>query len=181
MIDENLETMWKFVRGDLAPLGFEQWVCSNQALESKMGKKFYHELNSMNFSDPDQILKMKRTLMETLRVSYDMPCECLTLSDTDVIHMGTKKDEQVFAFLKSVKSYGEPLWWLDLDQCETCQQWWLIAVEQRHDDYYCLKRLTPDEAEKIIHENVWPASFATYEDILRVAWAHGQSIPVEES
>jgi hypothetical protein len=106
----------------------------------------------------------------------DMSCECTTLTDTVIIGMGSEQDEKVFATLKEVRGFGEPLWWLSLYNCKICQQYWLVAQEERQNDIYCFKRLTNDEAQKITKDNKWPEYFRTYEELLILGRNTGHSV-----
>jgi hypothetical protein len=70
--------------------------------------------------------------------------------------------------LAIVKRRGMPFWWLGMGECPLCQQRWLIAQEERLNDIVVMRRLSDDEAARIVGEDVWPSDFDRYETLLRI-------------
>lgn len=176
MVDKNKQLIWKFIRGDLTTDYFEKWAYENKELEEIVDEEFYLEIVSTNYQSKPQVFELKQKLEVKLRQTNNLTCQCITLADTAIIDMGSEQDERVFATLEEIKSFGEPLWWLVLYNCKNCQQYWLVAQEERQNDIYCFKRLTSDEGTQIIDNNNWPKYFRTYEELLILGRDSGHSV-----
>lgn len=50
-----------------------------------------------------------------------------------------------FVELVRVKDRGMPYWWLWAGYCPVCGQDWLVAQEERMNDFVALRRLTPGD------------------------------------
>ena len=100
------------------------------------------------------------------------PCCCASLPDLAAVPMGGDGlDERVFATVENVADYGGDAWWLHLSQCRACDQYWMIAQEERIFDEHFLRRLTVDEANRISANGEWPAEFLSYERVLKTGHA----------
>jgi len=174
-MNETLETLWKFVRGDLSTADFESWIYVDKNLEGIIGNEVYLELISINYKSSAKAYEARQTIKESLS-KFPKSCGCITLADADITDMGSEKEEAVFETLNEIKSHGEPYWWLALYQCKACEQNWLTAQETRQNDIHCFKRLTIEDAKKIKDFNDWPKHFKTYEELLLIGKEHGCSV-----
>jgi hypothetical protein len=77
-------------------------------------------------------------------------------------------DERVFETLDLVRNYGDEKWWLYVSNCRACEQYWMVAQEERIHDNYCLRRIDRKALTEIIEHSRWPDDFLTYEQILRL-------------
>jgi hypothetical protein len=93
------------------------------------------------------------------------------MRDLQVVPMG--HHERQLRTLEVVLLHGKPLWWLEINRCSACRQWWLLAAEERQNDVYCLRRMTDAEAEVVISGGPWPTDFHPYEDLIRLGIAAG--------
>ncbi len=166
-IDPIIENIWRFIRGDIRVQDFEQWVYSENSLEKMLGKTLYFEIISVHYSDKDAVYKIKQLLSEYACQESPFRCKCIQMSDVEVVDMGEESDA-VFQYFKEIKRRGEPFWWLSLDHCRECNQWWLVASEQRQNDLYCLRKLNRQTADEILNKNSWPNYFDRYETLLRL-------------
>lgn len=102
-------------------------------------------------------------------------CSCEALDDFAVVPMGGEGlDERVFATLKEVHKHGGEQWWLYVSTCQTCDQSWMIAQDERTHDNFYFKRLEP-EGLMLILEGDWPDDFLTYEQVLRLGVEAGRT------
>lgn len=167
MNQSDLETLWKFVRGDLTAPDFEVWLYAHKELEAGLGNALYLELRSANYRHHEDVFDVREKLRTSLRPP--LKCECLPLSGLAVIPMGCDGlDQRFFATVEEVRAYGRDLWWLHMSRCKVCGQNWMIAQEERIYDDYMLKRLTTEEARQIVENGKWPDDFLTYEKVLKV-------------
>ena len=176
MNEEIIQNIWMFVRGDLDAKSFEAWVYQFNELESILSEEFYLEIISTDYKSASKIYELRQKLEEWLRKSNDLACQCVSLANIDITHMGSEREDEVFKTLQEIKAHGEPLWWLALHRCSVCMQNWLTAQETRQNDVHCFKRLTNNESDKITKENSWPEYFRTYEELLKLGKENGCSV-----
>jgi hypothetical protein len=86
-MDPSLETIWRFIRGDLSTEGFGQWLYAHPELESAMGASSYLALVSTDFRDPEAVRAARSQLEAFARSITAMSCECVSLPTTAVIDM----------------------------------------------------------------------------------------------
>ena len=176
MLKKYRQIIWEFIRGDLATDEFEKWLYKAKELEELVGGEFYLEIVSTDYQSKSQIYELKQNLREKLHLSDDLRCQCITLANTAITDMGSDRDKAVFATFKTIRNFGEPLWWLSLYNCTICRQFWLVAHEENQNDINCLKRLTNDEGTQIAESNKWPKHFRTYEELLIIGRDNGCSV-----
>jgi hypothetical protein len=173
--DSRVENIWRFIRGDMRVQDFEQWVYSENSLEKMLGKNLYFEIISVNYSDKDALYEIKQHLSEYAQQESPFRCKCIQLSDVEVVDMG-EESEAVFQYMEEVKKRGEPFWWLSVEHCRECNQWWLVASEQQQNDVYCLRRLDRQTANEILNKNSWPDYFDRYGTLLRLVHETGRIV-----
>lgn len=164
--NSDRQIFWKFIRGDLSSPKFEQWLYNNSILENSVDNEFYLELISTDFNNKSELYLLKKKLEDFLRQKQTLDCECITLADNAVTDEGSELWEIVFSTLVKIKNYGNPRWWLSLNQCDKCNQYWLIAQESRINDIDLFKRIDASVAGNIIKKNQWPDQFQTFEELL---------------
>lgn len=174
-MNETIEKLWKFVRGDLSTQDFENWIYADKNPEELMGSEDYLELVSVNYKSKDTPYEAKIKVQEILS-RFPRNCQCITLADADLTDMGSEREDGVFQTLDKLKAHGEPYWWLALYQCKACEQNWLVAQETRQNDVHCFKRITKNKAHEIQISNTWPNDFKTYEELLLIGKQHGCSV-----
>jgi len=183
-IDPRIKNIWRFIRGDMKIKDFERWLYSENSIEQVLGKDLYFEVISVNYSDNGALYRIRQLLSEYARQESPFRCKCFQLSDITVVDMG-EESEAVFQYMEEVKKRGEPFWWLSLEHCRECNQWWLVASEERQNDLYCLRRLDMRTADEILNKNSWPDYFDRYETLLRLGHDTGRSVrfmdPMESS
>jgi hypothetical protein len=169
----QLEHFWAFVRGDLEPLAFERWFLGEQGMEDALGEELHWDLTCSDYRDGSEVRRLRQLLKDLIHA--DAGCECRLLRDRDVIPMGGDgRDERFFATVDRIADHGGRQWWLYLSQCKACEQYWLVAQDERiYDDFFIL-RLNLDEALAIIANGQWPATFQTYEEVLSTGLALSQ-------
>lgn len=173
-IDPSLAVMWEFIRGDMRPTDFEQWVYSQPDLEERLGKALYLDTLSADYSSKRAVFDIRRSLEVYARDASDLRCECITLPDLADVGMG--EHIPVFRTLEQRARRGDPFWWLSEYQCTECEQWWLVASEERQNDVFFLRRLSPQEAERIVKEDRWPSDFDSFERLLRLGLERGHRV-----
>lgn len=166
------EIIWKFVRGDMSPTEFEQWACSDGALEKQLGELLYLDVISADYSSKDAIYGIKKSLKAFALSASNIGCGCIALADLADIQMGPDIDGVLGTFEERARR-GISMWWLSADQCSVCEQWWLVAMESRINDVVFLKRLSFQEGQGILNEHRWPAEFDKFENLLRLGHERG--------
>ena len=180
MVVENseyiLNILWQFIRGDLSIKTFEAWVYKENNLENFLSKELYLVIIESNYKNMDIVFELKSHLSNYLRNNYPSGCKCLEISDNDVLDMGLKKTDEFFSYLKNIKDRGNGRWWLFLAECTKCNEAWLVAQEERHNDIYCLKRLSENAKNDILNENKWPPDFDKFESLLSIGFEAGKKV-----
>lgn len=164
--EEDSLSLWRFVRGDFSSKAFEDWLYSNTTIEQKLPEELYFSLISVNYSDQGERYVLKQKLRSYLLTLTRNSCQCITLSDLGGVGMG--EHEQVFQTLNEVHKYGMPLWWLWLARCSNCEQFWLVASEERINDVFLMRRITLKDAKAVINSNNWPDHFKTFHELLSI-------------
>jgi hypothetical protein len=165
------ETLWRFVRGDLPPAAFDQWICTTPEVEQELGPDLHMRAISARYTDWDEIDAMKAAIESFLRASASALCACLEMRDLHVVMMGEHR--RLFATLDEVSRRGAAFWWLSIHRCSACRQWWLVAGEERQNDVFCLRRMSDDEAASALDADAWPSDFDRYETLINLAIAAG--------
>jgi hypothetical protein len=172
--DEQIVTLWRFVRGDLGVRKFECWACESPAVEAVLGAVLYLEVISADYRDPVATRAVCRRLEAHLRSQPEHSCECMTVADVGVVDMGA--EEAVFASLDEVATRGDPYWWLWAAHCRVCGQGWLVGSEQRQNDVYCMRRLSAVALADVVQRRQWPPDFDQYETLLEIGRRAGRSV-----
>lgn len=95
-------------------------------------------------------------------------CECAQWESLCVIEMTKNTCDYIFSLMEKIKKREEPYWWLYLLKCKICNEYWLVAQEERIIDCFCLNRLNLKQANDIIENNIWPNIYDRYEDLLKI-------------
>ena len=182
-------SLWKFVRGDEAAQAFETWLSQEPNLEARLGEHFASELIATDFHDAEAVRSMRESLGSLLRSLPGPRCCCIRLRDLDIVDMGSFRapapafeqgrlwtHEDVMDTLATVRSRGEPHWWLRAARCTACGQAWLVGSEERQNDIFCLRRLDADELHSIKEQDRWPPDFDRYERLLQIGQEAGGSV-----
>lgn len=163
-----------FVRGDMSTADFEQWAYSAPQLEASLGHEFYLEVISADYTKKDAVHTIRQTLQKYAQETSVLRCQCVTLSDLEDIEMGGDFFfKKVFQTLEERVRRGDPYWWLSVYECIECGQWWLVAQEERQNDVFFFKRLSPSEGEAVVKSGDWPNDFDKYEDLLQLGQERG--------
>ena len=103
-------------------------------------------------------------------------CCCAALADFAVIPMGgIGLDELVFASFNETAKHGGDQWWLYVSTCLVCRQSWMVAQDERIYDNFYLRRLASSTLQEIEEFDLWPEEFLTYERVLALRKARGNS------
>jgi hypothetical protein len=62
--------IYEFICGNIAVRNFEEWVYSENSLESLLGELLYFEIISASYSDEVSISKIKQILSEFLTLQF---------------------------------------------------------------------------------------------------------------
>lgn len=100
-----------------------------------------------------------------------MKCKCKELPDLADVGMG--EHDAVFSSFQTEIRHGEPLWWLSVFQCAVCEQWWLVAADERTNDVFLMRRLIKAELAAIVEQRKWPRDFSRFADVLRIGRDRG--------
>ena len=153
-----IETIWRFVRGDMPTSEFEQWVYLEPELEELLGTQLYLDVISADFSCDRQAYEIAKALKSFVQAVSDLQCQCITLADLTKVDMGDDSD-LVFSTFDECARRGDPYWWLSAYRCNRCEQWWLVAQEERHYDVFILKRLSRTQRDLTVNDDLWPSDF----------------------
>ncbi|KRA81639.1 hypothetical protein [Altererythrobacter sp. Root672] len=164
MTDDQLSQLWAFSRGDLPARKFEEWLLAQNGLEEPIGEELHWALESGDYSNRDEVWKLRKSL--ALALGSQKECECPAIRDAAAIPMGGDfYFEKVFDTLDQLVEFGPEKWWLYISKCRCCATVWLIAQDDRIYDEFYFQRI--DEAAladaRLGH---WPPQLQTYEDLL---------------
>lgn len=70
ILDHKIEMIYEFINGNISVKNFEEWLYSENSLESLLGEPLYFEIISANYSDEVSISGIKRFLSEFLRLQF---------------------------------------------------------------------------------------------------------------
>lgn len=187
--DAVLQTLWRFVRGDMHVAAFEQWAYAEASLEQELGAELYLTTVSTDFRNMDAVSSLRTALAEHARKRWPTACRCVRFRDFDVVDMGSFQapapafernrewsHEDVFRSFDRVGSCGGPYWWLWAARCRACDQGWLVGSEERQNDVYCLRRMSEAELEAIRTRDPGPPDFDAYEGLLQMGVAASRSV-----
>jgi hypothetical protein len=176
MPDKVVQNMlWKFVKNYLDIATFEQWLYHHETLEIMLGKELYLELISVDYRDKNAVFSLGNRLEKWLEIHFPLLCEC-SLADFFILDQGSEYWGKFLQSLNSLAYYGPDRWWLSLQQCSVCKEYWLCASETRINDVDFLKKIERDIAEKVLGNREWPACFTTLESLLSLAAREGKSV-----
>lgn len=170
----TLDVLWRFVRGDMAPRAFEQWVYAQNALEAQLGERLYFETIDADYADPSEVCRLRSALAQFARSAAPPRCECVALPNTAVVDMANP--EHALDHFQEIARRGEPYWWLWMARCSACNTAWLVAQEERQNDIFLLRRLTEDETSGILDRSDWPRDFDRYETLLQLGGDAGHRV-----
>ena len=159
--------LWEFIRDDLTVNEFENSVYTDELLPYFFPDDLYFEIITNDFKNKDTTFCLKEKLKLFLREKFPVSCKCIELSNLAVVGMGEEGDN-ILKSVHKVIDRGEPFWWLYLSKCKECNQYWLIAQEERINDIYCLYRQDKKNANEIINNKIWPVIFDRYEQLLKI-------------
>lgn len=173
---ENMYTIiWEYIRGDLPNTAFENQIYYDDSYKKYLGDELYLEAISNDYNNKDLTYKLKNNLLAFQRNNHPQNCKCIELSNLSIIDMG-EESEQVFKTLKQVVARGAQYWWLYLSLCENCNQYWLIASEERQNDIFIMFRINEVQANQILNDSIWPSIFDKYEYLLKIGKEAGKSV-----
>lgn len=168
------EKCWLFIRGDTAEKEFEKWVYETQDLEMIFPADFYITLISTNYSASGPVFVLKEKLEEVISGLVKRNCYCHTLSNLADVSMGDHS--HIFQSFETKAKYGDPLWWLRLEQCSICEEYWMIGSEERINDVFIMKRLSISDSKNIIENDLWPDDFKEFASLLKIGKERGHSV-----
>jgi hypothetical protein len=90
------------------------------------------------------------------------------------------RHEPYFATFDEKVRRGVPWWWLSIDRCRVCGQWWLVAAEERHNDVFYLGRMTDEQATAAVEAGCWPSDFDRYDSLFALWTRIGPRSPLED-
>lgn len=167
--------LWKFARNHLDIATFEQWLYHHETLETELGKTFYLDLISADYRDKNAVIALKNHLEKWLEIHFPLLCEC-SLADFFMCDQGSEEWQNFLQSMNSLADYGPERWWLSLQQCSICMEYWLCASDTRISDIDFLKKIEKKTAENILKNKEWPACFRTLESLLSLALREGKSV-----
>ncbi len=174
-MNEIIIEIWKFIRGDLTTSEFEQVIYYNDNIKSLFDEDLYLKIISNDFRNKDSTYLLKQEIKNYLKNKYPRNCKCIERNNLSIIGMGSEDDDIYFNYEK-IKDRGNPYWWLFISKCKYCNEYWLIAQEERHNDDYCLFRLDLEKINDIINNDKWPNVFDKYEDLLKYELNSGSKV-----
>lgn len=165
---------WYFIRGDTSDKEFEKWIYETPTLETFFSEDFYMTLISTNYSLSGPVFVLKEELQKAISRLALRNCYCHTLPNLADVDMG--EHSHIFKSFEKKANYGDPLWWLRLEQCTVCENYWMIGSEERINDVFIMKRLPEHKATQIITEDLWPDDFKQFASLLRIGKERGHSV-----
>jgi hypothetical protein len=146
--------LWRFVRGDIAILDFEQWVYVTPELEALLGQDRHLELISADYSSSDAQRRLQKQICMWLDPSGESCCSCLDWNDREKIPL----DSGTSRLLDGFDALQKRNPWLKLVRCRRCGRCWYVAIDTIDDDYYFCRVSAQQAADAIEHDR-WPPDF----------------------
>lgn len=166
-MDDRFEKIWRFIRGDLKESIFEDYIYNDSSLNKYLGESLYLEVISNDYNDKNSTYNLKLKLKQYMNELKPLSCKCIQFKDLEVLTMNAESCELISTLIKVIDR-GMPYWWLSLQKCNQCMEYWLLAQEERINDNFILKRLSKDIVEKVIDNKEWPDLFNDYADLLKI-------------
>jgi hypothetical protein len=157
----------------MSPREFEAWAYDAPELETALPKELFLETISLDYADRGSVFTLQQKLAEFAQRDQELKCLCLTLPNLADVGMGTDTHNRIDQSLTEVKRRGTPLWWLSVNRCDECGQWWLMASEERINDVVFLRRLTDTVGEAIVQHDAWPIEFDRFSSLLELGRLRG--------
>jgi hypothetical protein len=155
----------------MPPREFEAWAYRADELEAFLSEELYMEVISLDYRNESAVFTIRQQLAEFAWRNSALKCRCLTLPNLADVGMGEHED--VFRSLDQMARRGEPIWWLSVDRCSECGQWWLVASEERINDVFLLRRLTDSVGKAAVGQDKWPIEFDRFSTLLRLGRERG--------
>ena len=159
--------LWEFARGDFSASEFEKFIYENDSLKKNIDDNLYLQLLEANYNDKNIVEDLKKSIINFLLEKTPPQCKCILTKNLDRVQFGTQFTEDLFSTFKEIKKRGENYWWLSLYKCEHCNNHWLAAQDESHDDFF-LMRLNENIIKEIIRDSLWPSIFNDYEGLQKV-------------
>jgi len=100
---ENIDNIWKFIRGDLSFKEFDAWFYSQNFSEDQIDSDFYQEFILFPTNSTNDIDNLRDKLRE--HVQRHLQCGCLAMADSTFTVMGSDEEETIFSRLVKIKDY----------------------------------------------------------------------------
>lgn len=150
-LQQPLNMVYQFLRGDMQAFKFEEWIYSGKHIEEIIGKEVYHEVISLNFKDKFELDKIRSLLMTAVEGFLKNKCLCRAIKDSDAKVIGASE----WLYSTTLRTVKRRTPWIRLDRCTDCGENWLIATDTVHEDKSYFQRLTKGDAEKIELKGQW--------------------------
>jgi hypothetical protein len=162
-----METIWKYLRGDMPAHEFDTWACAAcDSLKTMLGDSLWLQVVSTDYSKGEEEFQLRKVLQAYAESMDDSKCMCTRLSNVSVVDMGADA-EKVFRTLTKNRQRPEPVGWLSLCECAECRGDWLVAKEEQN-DVFILVRLRAEQREVICRSGKWPNILDRYMELLRI-------------
>ena len=113
------DTLWLYLRGDMAAGEFERWVYSEQRLEEFFGAALYLEVISTGFRSQTELDTLDRSLRGFAEKACAGYCRCASMRDKSVLPMLHHDD--FFQSLEEKKERTNPTE-IHAKRCRDCGQ-----------------------------------------------------------
>src|SRR5579883_2912537 len=87
--------LWEFVRGQITPQDFEQWLYGMPELESMLSPDRYHELISADYSQSEDQRTLRKQICGWLDSSGESCCACLDWNEREKIGMDSEMSDRL--------------------------------------------------------------------------------------
>jgi len=155
------EKIWMFLRGDLPPVEFEQWVRDTPELEMMFGPPLFQEVISADYRNWLSLENVSESLETWVDEHYPRDCDCITWANDEKISVDSVTVDLLFEF----DTLKKRTLWLKLIRCVQCGTHWYVGIDT-DDDWYYLHRLKNEEVERILASDEWPDCFDNVEPFL---------------
>lgn len=151
-MDADTLTIWKYLRGEMPPAEFAQWVRQTPELEHLLGAPLYQMALSTDYRTLYSTQGLRDALTRRLDELQPRSCPCLTWKDEQTVRVTTRDEANritsrwTIVFSKSDWQYAA--------QCKECGQCWHV-VEDEEEKALHLRRMSEQEAQQA-DEDLWP-------------------------
>ena len=117
------EKIWQFLRGDLPPVEFEEWVHITPDLKPPLGNNLFLDVLSADYRNWVAVAEISESLETWIEAYYPRNCDCITWSNDEKVSFDSDTANLLVAF----ETLKDRTPWLKLIRCVRCRTHWYLG------------------------------------------------------